>query len=97
MSGQVLNDKTWTAPWAQIEWLTGNNAFATCPLFRASCYNNPIPHSCLLGTTIQRFHERLPGTEEDIPYVDLLRECECPAPEYNTPPRKQLSGWHRPV
>jgi hypothetical protein len=84
--GQVLSNSSWTAlAWAQIEWLTGNNAFDVS-FISGIGYNNPMPHSRLLGTIIGGFMNGFRGTEADIPHVDLLRECEWNSTEYwNTP------------
>lgn len=84
--GRVVNDASWTAlAWAQIEWLTGNNLYDVS-FISGIGYNNPMPHSRLLGTLIGGFMNGFRGTEEDIPYVDLKREAEWNSTEYwNTP------------
>ncbi len=84
--GQVLKDPTWTAlAWAQIEWLTGNNAFDVSFISGVG-YNNPMPHSRLLGTIIGGFMNGFKGTEPDMPVLDQEREAEWNSTEYwNTP------------
>ena len=84
--GQVLNDSAWTAlSWAQIEWLTGNNAYDVS-FISGIGYNNPMPHSRLLGTIVGGFMNGFRGTEQDIPFVELAREAEWNSTEYwNTP------------
>ena len=45
-------------------------------------YDNPMPHSRFFGTIPGGVMNGFRGTPEDIPYVDLKRECEWNSTEY---------------
>ena len=80
--GQLLNDARWTElAWAQIEWLTGNNAHEVSFISGVGCLN-PMPHSRYFGTVIGGFMNGFRGTENDTPYVDLNRDAEWNSTEY---------------
>lgn len=85
-AGKVLGDRTWSdLAWAQIDWLLGNNEYDVSFVSGVG-YNNPMPHSRMMGTLIGGFMNGFRGSADDIPAVDLERDAEWNSTEYwNTP------------
>lgn len=82
LTGQVLNmPQAVSLAWRQIYWLIGFND-QDVSFISGVGYNNPMPHSRFLGTVIGGIMNGFRGTKEDIPYVDMKRECEWKSTEY---------------
>jgi hypothetical protein len=80
--GEVLDEPASTElAWRQIHWLIGCNPF-NASLVSGVGYNNPMPHSRLLGTYPGGFCAGFIGTPDDRPSVDLDADAQWNSTEY---------------
>ncbi len=86
LAGKVLNDKEMTElAWKQLYWLIGNNPLKVSFISGVG-YNNPMPHSRFLGTSIGGFMVGPRGDANDNISVDMDHHAEWNSTEYwNTP------------
>jgi len=70
--------------WAQLHWLIGQNPYNSTSISGVG-YNNPMPHSRLLGTFPGGFCTGFCGTPEDMPHQDTEADAQWNSTEYWQP------------
>jgi hypothetical protein len=82
LTGKLLNDPKCTElAWRQLYWLIGGNPFNSSMISGVG-YNNPMPHSRLLGTYPGGFCIGFIGSPEDQPVADLQADAMWNTSEY---------------
>ena len=82
LTGKLLNEPKCTElAWHQLYWFMGGNPFNSC-LISGVGYNNPMPHSRLLGTYPGGFCIGFIGSPEDQPVADLQADAMWNTSEY---------------
>ena len=85
MAGYFENGEMAEAAWNQIYFAVGQNDF-NVSFVSGIGYNNPMPHSRFLGTTIGGFMAGFIGNADDSAHVDLKAKAQWNTTEYwNTP------------
>ncbi len=80
--GEVLDDENATrTAWQQIHWLTGQNLH-NASLISGIGYNNPMPHSRLMGTFPGGFLNGFCGELSDEPFLDEDANAQWNSTEY---------------
>lgn len=88
--GDVLDDpRATTLAWSQIHWVTGQNLHNAC-LISGLGFNNPMPHSRLLGTFPGGFCSGFIGTPSDTPHLDTMGDAQWNTTEYWATPQSNL-------
>jgi hypothetical protein len=70
--------------WAQLHWLIGQNPYHAT-LISGVGFNNPMPHSRLLGTFPGGFCTGFCGTPDDQPHLDIEANAQWNTTEYWQP------------
>ena len=82
LAGNLLNDpKCLELAWRQLHWLIGANPFNSSVVSGVG-YNNPMPHSRLLGTFPGGFCTGFIGSAGDQPQLDLEGDAQWNTTEY---------------
>jgi hypothetical protein len=82
LTGKLLNDpKCLDLAWRQLQWLLGCNPFNSSMVSGVG-YNNPMPHSRLMGTYPGGFCAGIIGSPEDQPLLDLEADAQWNTTEY---------------
>jgi hypothetical protein len=75
--------------WNQIYWTLGYNPF-NVSFISGVGYNNPMPHSRFLGTSIGGYMSGFIGNTDDTPHVDLQAKAQWNTTEYWVTPKANL-------
>lgn len=82
LMGNYFNHSIMTnMAWNQIYWTLGFNPYRVS-FISGIGYNNPMPHSRFLGTSIGGFMAGFIGNTDDTPHVDLQAKAQWNSTEY---------------
>jgi len=82
LAGEVLGDREATRiAWQQIYWMVGQNLHHATVISGIG-YNNPMPHSRLMGTHPGGFCAGFCGELTDEPHLDLDADAQWNSTEY---------------